>query len=61
MEDSDRKRRVRESPDIKKNDETLVEVKNIHVPHGEENISVVKGPTHSKLGVLRKALFLMLQ
>ena len=52
MEDSDRKRRVRESPDMKKNDETLGEVNYYDETHGEENISVAKGPTHSTSGVL---------
>ena len=58
MEDSDRKIRVQESPDMKKNDETLGEVNYYNETHGEENMSVVKGPTHSTSGVLRKSLML---
>jgi len=52
VQDSERNTKVQESPDMKKNDETLGEVNNNHAPHGEEEMSVVKEPTHSGSGVL---------
>ena len=34
------------------NDEILGEVEHNHIPHGRDNMSVVKGPTQSGSGVL---------
>ena len=56
VEDTERKSGVQESPNVKENDETLGEVNHNHIPHGKENMSVVKEPTHSKSGVLQKAI-----
>ena len=57
VEDSKRKNGAQESPDTKTKDETLGEMS--HVPHGEENISVVKGPTHSGSGVPQESILLL--
>ena len=52
MDDSERENEVQEFPDMKENDAILGEVDHNHIPHGEENMSMVKGPTHSGSGVL---------
>ena len=57
MEVSKRKNGAQESPDTKTKDETLGEMS--HVPHGEENISVVKGSTHTGSGVPQESIHLL--
>ena len=57
VEDSMRRNGAQESPDTKTKDETLGEMS--HVPHGEENISVVKVPTHSGSGVPQESILLL--
>ena len=54
VEDSERKNGAQESPDTKSKDDTLGEMS--HIPHGEENISVVKGPTHTGSGVPQESI-----
>ena len=57
VEDPERKNGAQESPDMKTKDETLGEMS--HVSHEEEDISVVKGPTHSGSGVLQENIHLL--
>ena len=57
VEDSKRKNGAQQSPHTKTKDETLGEMS--HVPHGEENISVVKGPTHTGSGVPQESIRLL--
>jgi len=42
---------------MKTKDETLGEMS--HAPHGEENMSVVKGPTHTGSGVPQESIHLL--
>ena len=67
VQDSERNTKVQEPPDMKQNDETLGEENNnhetlgemSHAPHGEEEVSVVKGPTHSGSGVPQESIHLL--
>ena len=54
VEDSERKNGAQESPDMKTKDEALGEMS--HVPHGEENVSEVKGPTHTGSGAPQESI-----